>query len=87
MDISRFISIKMTRLSSLFLLHVVLLDDQGEGDGKEDKEEEKATGDDERLIGYLRAISAKSVVQSLKESKKEEKTRKEKEERSNIVCY
>eukprot|EP00913_Durusdinium_trenchii_P001643 g1520.t1 len=33
---------------------------KGEGDGKEDKEEEKATGDDERLIGYLRAISAKS---------------------------
>ncbi|CAE7889242.1 unnamed protein product, partial [Symbiodinium microadriaticum] len=31
---------------------------------------EKSSGDDERLIGYLRAISAKSVVQSLKESEK-----------------
>lgn len=32
---------------------------------------EKSSGDDERLIGYLRAISAKSVVQSLKENEKE----------------
>eukprot|EP00931_Biecheleriopsis_adriatica_P122178 TRINITY_DN97189_c0_g1_i1.p1 TRINITY_DN97189_c0_g1~~TRINITY_DN97189_c0_g1_i1.p1 ORF type:complete len:460 (-),score=105.08 TRINITY_DN97189_c0_g1_i1:62-1351(-) len=29
-------------------------------------EEHKSSGDDERLIGYLRAISAKTVVQSLK---------------------
>lgn len=33
--------------------------------------QEKSSGDDERLIGYLRAISAKSVVQSLKENEKE----------------
>lgn len=49
---------------------------KGEGDnGKDDKLdfEEKGSGDDERLIGYLRAISAKSVVQSLKESEKEDK--------------
>ncbi|CAE7704320.1 unnamed protein product [Symbiodinium pilosum] len=45
---------------------------KGEGDnGKGEAEridflEEKSSGDDERLIGYLRAISAKSVVQSLK---------------------
>jgi len=49
---------------------------KGEGDnGKGEAEkidliEEKSSGDDERLIGYLRAISAKSVVQSLKESEK-----------------
>lgn len=48
---------------------------KGEGDSRDvDKmdTEEKASGDDERLIGYLRAISAKSVVQSLKESEKED---------------
>jgi len=50
---------------------------KGEGDngkGEVEKldlmEESKTSGDDERLIGYLRAISAKSVVQSLKESEK-----------------
>jgi len=48
---------------------------KGEGDNGNEKLEleEKSTGDDERLIGYLRAISAKSVVQSLKENEKEDK--------------
>lgn len=45
---------------------------EGEGKGDEKLEEEKVSGDDERLIGYLRAISAKTVVQSLKESEKEQ---------------
>ncbi|CAE7295293.1 celf3 [Symbiodinium natans] len=45
--------------------------DNGKGEAdKIDLIEEKSSGDDERLIGYLRAISAKSVVQSLKESEK-----------------
>eukprot|EP00438_Fugacium_kawagutii_P012408 Skav215462 [mRNA] locus=scaffold1089:58093:58248:- [translate_table: standard] len=35
--------------------------------------QDKGNADDERLIGYLRAISAKSVVQSLKESEKEDR--------------
>mmetsp|Transcript_9732 Transcript_9732/g.27464 ORF Transcript_9732/g.27464 Transcript_9732/m.27464 type:complete len:128 (+) Transcript_9732:681-1064(+) len=45
------------------------IDDRG--DGSEDEEgggSKKSYPDDERLIGYLRAISAKNVVQSLKES-------------------
>eukprot|EP00434_Breviolum_minutum_P040523 symbB.v1.2.036010.t1/scaffold4984.1/size32109/2 len=48
---------------------------KGEGENGNEKVEleEKSSGDDERLIGYLRAISAKSVVQSLKENEKEDK--------------
>mmetsp|Transcript_62846 Transcript_62846/g.187370 ORF Transcript_62846/g.187370 Transcript_62846/m.187370 type:complete len:455 (-) Transcript_62846:107-1471(-) len=45
-------------------------EDRG-GDGSEDDEggpSKKGYPDDERLIGYLRAISAKNVVQTLKES-------------------
>mmetsp|Transcript_85674 Transcript_85674/g.277499 ORF Transcript_85674/g.277499 Transcript_85674/m.277499 type:complete len:123 (-) Transcript_85674:109-477(-) len=56
---------------------------KGEQDGSKNEADEKGGGsadddeagaskksypDDERLIGYLRAISAKNVVQSLKES-------------------
>jgi len=45
---------------------------KGEGDDlgplQEDDDAKKSYPDDERLIGYLRAISAKNVVQSLKES-------------------
>ena len=42
------------------------------GEGEEENEAKKApNADDERLIGYLRAISAQSVVQSLKEKPSE----------------
>lgn len=40
----------------------------GTEDGDEGSSSKKSYPDDERLIGYLRAISAKNVVQSLKES-------------------
>ena len=43
--------------------------EEPESDGKE-KQSTKSC-DDERLIGYLRAISAQSVVQSLQESANE----------------
>jgi len=42
--------------------------DGGDGDDDETGGGRKTYPDDERLIGYLRAISAKNVVQSLKES-------------------
>jgi len=46
---------------------------KGEGEDEETKDDDSMTQkksypDDERLIGYLRAISAKNVVQSLKET-------------------
>jgi len=40
----------------------------GENESGDAAEGSKSIGDDERLIGYLRAISAQSVVQSLKET-------------------
>jgi len=44
-------------------------DSDDKGDHTEDEgPSKKCIPDDERLIGYLRAISAKNVVQSLKES-------------------
>jgi len=48
---------------------------KGEGDDSAEADDDVGQdssrgGDDERLIGYLRAISAKSVVQSLKESER-----------------
>merc|ERR1712032_1276345 len=39
-----------------------------DGDGEGSSLGKKSYPDDERLIGYLRAISAKNVVQSLKEN-------------------
>ena len=43
------------------------------GETTEEPKEKVPSADDERLIGYLRAISAQSVVQSLKSTEKESK--------------
>ena len=42
------------------------------GETTEEPKEKAPSADDERLIGYLRAISAQSVVQSLKSTEKKE---------------
>lgn len=46
--------------------------EEPEGEEKSEKQPAKTSCDDERLIGYLRAISAQSVVQSLQESAEKE---------------
>lgn len=44
--------------------------EQGDAPAEEEEQGGRGAQDDERLIGYLRAISAKNVVQSLKESER-----------------
>eukprot|EP00933_Yihiella_yeosuensis_P011929 TRINITY_DN11980_c0_g1_i1.p1 TRINITY_DN11980_c0_g1~~TRINITY_DN11980_c0_g1_i1.p1 ORF type:complete len:390 (+),score=115.90 TRINITY_DN11980_c0_g1_i1:110-1279(+) len=43
-----------------------------DNEGVDEESARRSSADDERLIGYLRAISAKNVVQSLKESGKDD---------------
>ena len=48
------------------------------GESTDEPKEKAPSADDERLIGYLRAISAQSVIQSLKSTETEKESKKSK---------